>query len=378
MDVPKDGFYVEQAIASIPVGNRHRKDLGEIDTLAASIQRHGLLQPIAVNLDGFLNEAQYVGLAKKIEAAFDERFATRSDELAELAANRRRLEDESDKLLAAHFADAIDLTTLKRHQDRIRAGLADIDRRIENEHDQDQGPRRQINKALRLLIDCQRLYKTTDPHGKRLVNQTFTTGIDINEDEEATLRLAEPFAVTTGENTHVRSSTTSAIVELRGFEPLASSMPWKRATNCAIAPHTHPRASGDLGRLAQDRTLAKPRQGATLQAGRASPPTAFGCVDDDRPPQATPPGLRVPTPHAEPVQRQSRQQPPHFSPIPYADRPAHHFCCAPYDQFRTRIHLFTTPNSARYFAQFVAKQPEDSHCKGIRSCRRPTRPTEPS
>ena len=25
-------------------------------------------------------------------------------------------------------------------------------------------------------------------------------------------------------------------VELRGFEPLASSMPWKRATNCAIAP----------------------------------------------------------------------------------------------------------------------------------------------
>ncbi len=26
------------------------------------------------------------------------------------------------------------------------------------------------------------------------------------------------------------------MVELRGFEPLTSSMPWKRATNCAIAP----------------------------------------------------------------------------------------------------------------------------------------------
>ena len=25
-------------------------------------------------------------------------------------------------------------------------------------------------------------------------------------------------------------------VELRGFEPLTSSMPWKRATNCAKAP----------------------------------------------------------------------------------------------------------------------------------------------
>ncbi|CCH80092.1 hypothetical protein BN12_730018 [Nostocoides japonicum T1-X7] len=183
-----------------------------------------------------INEAQYVGLAKKVEQAFDERFAARSDELAELAANRRRLEAESDKLLAAHFADAIDLPTLKRHQDRIRAGLADIDRRITDEHDQDQGPRKQINKALRLLIDCQRLYKTTDAHGKRLANQTFTTGIDIDEDEEATLRLAEPFAATTGQNTHVRSSTTSEIVELRGLEPLTPSMPWRCATSCATAP----------------------------------------------------------------------------------------------------------------------------------------------
>ena len=28
------------------------------------------------------------------------------------------------------------------------------------------------------------------------------------------------------------------VVELRGFEPLTSSMPWKRATNCAIAPRS--------------------------------------------------------------------------------------------------------------------------------------------
>lgn len=55
MDInPKDGFFVERAVDSIPVGDRHRKDLGEIDILAASIQRHGLLQPITVNLDGFL------------------------------------------------------------------------------------------------------------------------------------------------------------------------------------------------------------------------------------------------------------------------------------------------------------------------------------
>lgn len=54
MDDPKGGYYVERAVDSIPVGNRHRKDLGEIDVLAASIKRHGLLQPITVSVDGFL------------------------------------------------------------------------------------------------------------------------------------------------------------------------------------------------------------------------------------------------------------------------------------------------------------------------------------
>ena len=35
-------------------------------------------------------------------------------------------------------------------------------------------------------------------------------------------------------------SICSSYVELRGFEPLTSSMPWKRATNCAIAPRAVP------------------------------------------------------------------------------------------------------------------------------------------
>ena len=74
-----------------------------------------------------ITEDEYTALAAQVEAAFDERLASRSQELAELTENRQRLQNESDKLLAAHFADAIDLETLKRHQDRIRTGLADIE-----------------------------------------------------------------------------------------------------------------------------------------------------------------------------------------------------------------------------------------------------------
>ncbi len=33
-------------------------------------------------------------------------------------------------------------------------------------------------------------------------------------------------------------------MELRGFEPLTSSMPWKRATNCAKAPRDEVASDG--------------------------------------------------------------------------------------------------------------------------------------
>lgn len=187
-----------------------------------------------------ITEEQYAALAVQVEAAFDERLASRSQELAELTASRKRLQDESDKLLAAHFADAIDLGTLKRHQDRIRAGLADIDRRLASEHDYHEGSRKQLSTALSLLVDCATLYARTNEHGKRLANQALTNGIEISEDERATIRLSEPFAALVPEpaSTDVRCSSTSSIVEVRGLEPLTPCMPCKCATSCAIPPHS--------------------------------------------------------------------------------------------------------------------------------------------
>src|SRR6516225_3046749 len=42
------------AIEAIKVGERHRRDLGDIEGLAASIAEVGLLQPIALTFDGYL------------------------------------------------------------------------------------------------------------------------------------------------------------------------------------------------------------------------------------------------------------------------------------------------------------------------------------
>lgn len=45
---------LERSIDSIRIGSRHRTDLGDLDALAASIERQGLLQPITVTPEGTL------------------------------------------------------------------------------------------------------------------------------------------------------------------------------------------------------------------------------------------------------------------------------------------------------------------------------------
>ncbi len=140
-----------------------------------------------------ISEDDYRHLAAEVDAAFDEQSAGRDQEFADLTANRARLEAESDKLLAAHFADAIDLPTLKRHQDRIRAGLADVERRLSEHDEHHAGARAFLHYSLRLLTDAHRAYAHSDDGNRRLANQAFYTRLEITDDEQLRPRLAEPF-----------------------------------------------------------------------------------------------------------------------------------------------------------------------------------------
>lgn len=133
-------------------------------------------------------------LTARVDAAFDKRSAGRDQEFADLTANRTRLEAESDKLLAAHFADAIDLPTLKRHQDRIRAGLADIQQRLAEHDEHHTGGRAFLHDSLRLLTDAHHAYARSDDGNRRLANQAFYTRLELTEDEQLRSTLAEPFA----------------------------------------------------------------------------------------------------------------------------------------------------------------------------------------
>ena len=141
-----------------------------------------------------ISENDYRTIAAKVDAAFDKRSAGKDQEFADLAANRARLEAESDKLLAAHFADAIDLATLKRHQDRIRAGLADIEHLLAEHDEHHTGGRAFLHDSLRLLTDAHHAYQHSNDSDRRLANQAFYDRLDITDDEQLRPTLAEPFA----------------------------------------------------------------------------------------------------------------------------------------------------------------------------------------
>ena len=119
-----------------------------------------------------------------------------------------------------------------------------------------------VSSRVSRMLD---IYTRCDDTNRRLCNQAFFTKVFIDEDNELRVEHNRPFemlldpqvnanALTWAADTNkTRTSTNVSVgkgsslvraVEHRGFEPLTSSMPWKRATNCAIAPFgRRPRAA---------------------------------------------------------------------------------------------------------------------------------------
>lgn len=141
-----------------------------------------------------ISDATYRNLAAQVDAAFDKRMSGRDQEIADLMANRAKLEAESDKKLAAHFADAIGLSTLQRHQDRVRAGPADVNQRLAEHAEHHTGDSAFLHDSLRLLTDAHHTYTRPGDADRKLANNSFYTRLDITDDEHLRLRLAGPFA----------------------------------------------------------------------------------------------------------------------------------------------------------------------------------------
>ena len=87
-----------------------------------------------------------------------------------------------------------------------------------------------ISPVVAIAATCSSTDITSHPN--QAATHTATTRLPSNQ---KTLQEELPEG---GTHIHLGDvSCKSLVVELRGFEPLTSSMPWKRATNCAIAPY---------------------------------------------------------------------------------------------------------------------------------------------
>ena len=140
-----------------------------------------------------ITPAQQDALAGMLHHEFDRLMAAETEELERLTTSRDRLESEQDRLMQAHYADAIPLTVLKREQDRIVAELDKVTRRIDAHFGDYADARAHLDDALGLLANCADIYARCDDTNRRPCNQAFFTKVFIDEDNELRVEHNRPF-----------------------------------------------------------------------------------------------------------------------------------------------------------------------------------------
>ena len=109
-----------------------------------------------------------------------------------LLKRQRRLLHEREKLLQAHYADAVPLDLLKSEQNRIRAALAHVQERLDATDYQHDLLEANLKAALELVTDVQSAYAAAPNSVRRQLNQALFTRIYVY-DGDLTSELAEPF-----------------------------------------------------------------------------------------------------------------------------------------------------------------------------------------
>ncbi|MBN1461697.1 MAG: recombinase family protein [Armatimonadetes bacterium] len=114
-------------------------------------------------------------------------------ELGNLRRQKEKLERQREKLMQAHYEDAVPLELLKREQERITVSLLQVSSKLETGNQQFDTVARNLQAALDLAVDCALAYKTAPDHIKKQFNQAFFKRILVNPDTSLVPELAPPF-----------------------------------------------------------------------------------------------------------------------------------------------------------------------------------------
>ena len=184
--------------------------------------------------------------AKEIRAKLDRAIAgMRTQAGQEAAPQRRRLDKlatEREKLLHAYYAGAVPLDLLKDEQGRLASETAQAECHLEQATTSIGDVQETLAKALDLLANCARAYRTAPGHLRRQWNQALFERFLALDDDLTEAELAEPFATIARSAANETAaplgggSNEASIVGATGFEPATFRPPAECATRLRHAP----------------------------------------------------------------------------------------------------------------------------------------------
>ena len=158
--------------------------------------------------DRLLLEAQIHEFIEKESKKF-------KNELNSLLREKEKIEHKQQKLLEAHFNDAIPMNLLKREQQDLSKQLAALEHEINMRNTTFDEVLKNLSLAFDLLEDCGTTYRMANDTIKKLMNRAIFNKIWIHEDGTVTAELADVYSNIIGpiEKELVKENTKSASTE---------------------------------------------------------------------------------------------------------------------------------------------------------------------
>jgi site-specific DNA recombinase len=121
----------------------------------------------------------------------------KNNELMQKSAERKRSEimKQQQKLLEAHYADAIPMDVLKREQSRLAQEHEAIERAIYDNNIIVANVERNLDRCLTYIRDMPGTYEKATPKQRRLMNQAMFQQVAIDSPQDLELHLREEFGV---------------------------------------------------------------------------------------------------------------------------------------------------------------------------------------
>ncbi len=123
--------------------------------------------------DIYLSESQKESLKTLLYKELDERRKEELSSQGNIRLEKDKIARKQQKLLEAHYADAIPLDLLKREQTALERAMADIETRFSALEQNYTDVRKNLDMVLELATNAKRLYKIAPEHIKRMLNQVF-------------------------------------------------------------------------------------------------------------------------------------------------------------------------------------------------------------